>query len=87
MFVLGLATILLGAVVTIVTTAFINALYLRNEIKSRYEDAAKAIIKSKDVSVVHVDVYDQNNNKIKELEIKSETGVDSSICVSQTCKI
>ena len=46
-----------------------------------------AIIKSKDVSVVYVDVYDQNNNKIQELEIKSETGIDCSISEGQAYKI
>ena len=60
--------VLLGSVVTIVTTALVNALFLRNEIKNRYKEAAKAIIKSKDVNVVYVDVYNQDNKKIQELE-------------------
>lgn len=79
--------VLLGSVVTIVTTALVNALFLRNEIKNRYKEAAKAIIKSKDVNVVYVDVYNQNNKKIQELEIKSETGIDNSISEGQTYKI
>ena len=79
--------VLLGSVVTIVTTALVNALFLRNEIKNRYKEAAKAIIKSKDVNVVYVDVYNQDNMKIQELEIKSETGIDSSISEGQTYKI
>ena len=79
--------VLLGSVVTIVTTALVNALFLRNEIKNRYKEAAKAIIKSKDVNVVYVDVYNQDNKKIQELEIKSETGIDSSISEGQTYKI
>lgn len=78
---------ILGAAVTIVTTALVNALFLRNEIRKRYKEAAMAIIKSKDVTVVYVDVYDQNKNKIQELEIKSETGVDCSISEGQTYKI
>lgn len=78
---------MLGAAVTIVTTALVNALFLRNEIRNRYKEAAMAIIKSKDVSVVYVDVYDQNNNKIQELEIKSETGIDCSISEGQAYKI
>ena len=77
-FIIGIA-VLLGSVVTIVTTALVNALFLRNEIKNRYKEAAKAIIKSKDVNVVYVDVYNQDNKKIQELEIKSETGIDNSI--------
>lgn len=79
--------VLLGSVVTIVTTALVNALFLRNEIKNRYKEAAKAIIKSKDVNVVYVDVYNQDNKKIQELEIKSETGIDSSISEGQTYTI
>lgn len=79
--------VLLGSVVTIVTTALVNALFLRNEIKNRYKEAAKAIIKSKDVNVVYVDVYNQDNKKIQELEIKSETGIDNSISEGQTYKI
>lgn len=79
--------VLLGSVVTIVTTALVNALFLRNEIKNRYKEAAKAIIKSKDVNVVYVDVYNQDNKKIQELEIKSETGIDSSISEGLTYKI
>ena len=79
--------VLLGSVVTIVTTALVNALFLRNEIKNRYKEAAKAIIKSKDVNVVSVDVYNQDNNKIQELEIKSEIGIDNSISEGQTYKI
>lgn len=84
--IIGMA-VLLGSVVTIVTTAFVNALFLRNEIKNRYKEAAKAIIKSKDVNVVYVDVYNQDNKKIQELEIKSETGIDNSISEGQTYKI
>lgn len=79
--------VLLGSVVTIVTTALVNVLFLRNEIKNRYKEAAKAIIKSKDVNVVYVDVYNQDNKKIQELEIKSETGIDNSISEGQTYKI
>lgn len=79
--------VLLGSVVPIVTTALVNALFLRNEIKNRYKEAAKAIIKSKDVNVVYVDVYNQDNKKIQELEIKSETGIDNSISEGQTYKI
>ena len=79
--------VLLVSVVTIVTTALVNALFLRNEIKNRYKEAAKAIIKSKDVNVVYVDVYNQDNKKIQELEIKSETGIDNSISEGQTYKI
>ena len=79
--------VLLGSVVTIVTTALVNALFLRNEIKNRYKEAAKAIIKPKDVNVVYVDVYNQDNKKIQELEIKSETGIDNSISEGQTYKI
>ena len=79
--------VLLGSLVTIVTTALVNALFLRNEIKNRYKEAAKAIIKSKDVNVVYVDVYNQDNKKIQELEIKSETGIDNSISEGQTYKI
>ena len=79
--------VLLGSVVTIVTTALVNALFLRNEIKNRYKEDAKAIIKSKDVNVVYVDVYNQDNKKIQELEIKSETGIDNSISEGQTYKI
>ena len=79
--------VLLGSVVTIVTTALVYALFLRNEIKNRYKEAAKAIIKSKDVNVVYVDVYNQDNKKIQELEIKSETGIDNSISEGQTYKI
>ena len=79
--------VLLGSVVTIVTKALVNALFLRNEIKNRYKEAAKAIIKSKDVNVVYVDVYNQDNKKIQELEIKSETGIDNSISEGQTYKI
>ena len=86
LFIIGMA-VLLGSVVTIVTTALVNALFLRNEIKNRYKEAAKAIIKSKDVNVVYVDVYNQDNMKIQELEIKSETGIDSSISEGQTYKI
>ena len=85
-FIIGI-TVLLGSVVTIVTTALVNALFLRNEIKNRYKEAAKAIIKSKDVNVVYVDVYNQDNKKIQELEIKSETGIDNSISEGQTYKI
>ncbi len=85
-FIIGMA-VLLGSVVTIVTTALVNALFLRNEIKNRYKEAAKAIIKSKDVNVVYVDVYNQDNKKIQELEIKSETGIDNSISEGQTYKI
>lgn len=85
-FIIGMA-VLLGSVVTIVTTALVNALFLRNEIKNRYKEAAKAIIKSKDVNVVYVDVYNQDNKKIQELEIKSETGIDSSISEGLTYKI
>ena len=85
-FIIGIA-VLLGSVVTIVTTALVNALFLRNEIKNRYKEAAKAIIKSKDVNVVYVDVYNQDNKKIQELEIKSETGIDNSISEGQTYKI
>ena len=84
-FIIGMA-VLLGSVVTIVTTALVNALFLRNEIKNRYKEAAKAIIKSKDVNVVYVDVYNQDNKKIQELEIKSETGIDNSISEGQTYK-
>lgn len=62
-------------------------MFLRNEIKNRYKEAAKAIIKSKDVNVVYVDVYNQDNKKIQELEIKSETGIDNSISEGQTYKI
>ena len=79
--------VLLGSVVTIVTTALVNALFLRNEIKNRYKEAAKAIIKSKDVNVVYVDVYNQDYKKIQELEFKSETGIDNSISEGQTYKI
>lgn len=85
-FIIGMA-VLLGSVVTIVTTALVNTLFLRNEIKNRYKEAAKAIIKSKDVNVVYVDVYNQDNKKIQELEIKSETGIDNSISEGQTYKI
>ena len=85
-FIIGMA-VLLRSVVTIVTTALVNALFLRNEIKNRYKEAAKAIIKSKDVNVVYVDVYNQDNKKIQELEIKSETGIDNSISEGQTYKI
>ena len=85
-FIIGMA-VLLGSVVTIVTTALVNVLFLRNEIKNRYKEAAKAIIKSKDVNVVYVDVYNQDNKKIQELEIKSETGIDSSISEGQTYTI
>lgn len=85
-FIIGMA-VLLGSVVTIVTTALVNVLFLRNEIKNRYKEAAKAIIKSKDVNVVYVDVYNQDNKKIQELEIKSETGIDNSISEGQTYKI
>lgn len=85
-FIIGMA-VLLGSVVPIVTTALVNALFLRNEIKNRYKEAAKAIIKSKDVNVVYVDVYNQDNKKIQELEIKSETGIDNSISEGQTYKI
>ena len=85
-FIIGMA-VLLGSVVTIVTTALVNALFLRNAIKNRYKEAAKAIIKSKDVNVVYVDVYNQDNKKIQELEIKSETGIDNSISEGQTYKI
>lgn len=85
-FIIGMA-VLLGSVVTIFTTALVNALFLRNEIKNRYKEAAKAIIKSKDVNVVYVDVYNQDNKKIQELEIKSETGIDNSISEGQTYKI
>lgn len=86
LFVLGMV-VMFGAVVTIVTTALVNAFFLQKEIRSRYEDAAKAVIKSKDASVVYVNVYDQDNKKIQELEIKSETGIDSSIYEGQTYKI
>ena len=78
---------MLGTVVTIVTTALVNALFLRNEIKNRYKEAAKAIIKTKDANVVYVDVYGQGNNIIQELEIKSEAGIDNSISEGQTYKI
>ena len=79
--------VLLVSVVSIVTAALVKALVLRNEIKNRYKEAAKAIIKSKDVNVVYVDVYNQDNKKIQELEIKSETGIDNSISEGQTYKI
>lgn len=86
LFVLGMV-VLFGAVVTIVTTALVNAFFLQKEISDRYKNAAKAVIESKDASVVHVNVYDQDNKKIQELEIKSETGIDSSISKGQTYKV
>lgn len=86
LFVFGMV-VMCGAAVTIVTTALVNAIFLQREIKSRYKNAAMAIIKSKDVGVVYVDVYNQNNQKIQELEIKSETGIDNSMSKGQTIKI
>lgn len=86
LFVLGMVVIF-GAVVTIVTTALVNSFFLQKEIRDRYKNAAKAVIESKDASVVHVNVYDQDNEKIQELEIKSETGIDSSISKGQTYKV
>ena len=86
LFVLGMV-VLFGAVVTIVTTALVNAFFLQKEISDRYKNAAKAVIESKDASVVHVNVYDQDNKKIQELEIKAETGIDSSISKGQTYKV
>lgn len=86
LFLLGMV-VMFGAVVTIVTTALVTAFFLQKEIRNRYKNAAKAVIESKDASVVHVNVYDQENKKIQELEIKSETGIDSSVSEGQTYKV
>jgi len=69
----------IGAAVTIVTAAIIDEVVLRNEIKKKYEDAAKAIINSAEAKVVYVDIYDNGNNKIGDMEIKSEKGVSKSL--------
>lgn len=78
---------MLGVAVTIVTAALVTSFFLQNIIRQKYKEAAKAIIKSKDTSVLYVNVYDKNDKMIQELEIKSETGIDSTLFKGQIIKV
>lgn len=74
---------IIGAAITIVAPIIVNVLFIISEIRDRYKEAAKAIIRSKDIKVVYVDVYDSNKKKLEELEIRSEKGIDASISIGQ----
>lgn len=80
---------IMGVAITIVAPVIVNVLFIISEIRNRYryKEAAKAIIRSKDVKVVYVDVYDNNEKKLEELEIRSDKGIDNSILIGQVLNL
>lgn len=79
--------LLLATVVTLSAAVIITAAVIKNRIRNEYKEAAKALIMKKNVTTVHVGIYDVHNNKIKEMEIRSSKGVDEDVFEGQTINI
>ena len=81
----GIAAAIIGAAAAIVVVTIIDKVALQKAIKEKYQNAAKALIKSKDTKTVVVGIYDDRNRTIDEaMEIKSDSGVSQDIKVGQT---
>lgn len=76
----GIAAAIIGAAAAIVVVTIIDKVTLQKTIKEKYQNAAKAIIKSKDTKTVVVGIYDSNNNTLAEsMKIQSDNGVSNDI--------
>ena len=52
---------------------------IKDEVAKNYEEAFKLLIKQKKKKAVKVGIFDEEDDLIENLEIKSEKGVSSSI--------
>ena len=76
----GIAAAIIGAAAAIVVVTIIDKVALQKAIKEKYQNAAKALIKSKDTKTVVVGIYDNNDNTLAEaMKIKSDNGISNDI--------
>ena len=76
----GIAAAIIGAAAAIVVVTIIDKVALQKAIKEKYQNAAKALIKSKDAKTVVVGIYDNNDNTLAEaMKIKSDNGISNDI--------
>lgn len=69
--------------VAVVTAKVINERTLRKKAKEKYEKAFKLLIIEKKRNAVNVGIFDKNQCKLGELEVRSEAEVSDSISVGQ----
>lgn len=84
LYVLGGAALVATAVGGgIVISKKINERRLKNAIKKEFTEAVKMIIYDKNTKKVDVGIFDENNDKIKDLTVESEKGVSDELYVGQ----
>lgn len=77
---LGVAAVIFGAAVTVIVATIIDKVTLKKAIKDKYQEAAKALIKSKDAKTLIVGIYDNNDNTLTDsMKIESDKGISSDI--------
>ena len=61
----------------------INERRLKEAIKKEFSNAIKMIINDKSTKKVNVGIFDEENDKIKDLEVTSDDGVSDELYVGQ----
>lgn len=72
---------------TIKVAGIINEKLIIKNVKKRNKDAFKALIKEKKKYAVNVGIFDEEEENIGNIEIKSDEGVSDSLYVGQVIYI
>lgn len=76
---LGLGIGAAAAVVAITIDYFIDQRTIKREVQRKYKEAFRAEILEKKKNAIKVGIFDPEEDKLGELEITSEKGVDQSL--------
>lgn len=81
--------LLIGAigVSVLVSTVAISIDSLKNDVKDKYSDAFKMLIKEKKKNAVRVGIFDNTNRHLDDMEITSSKGVSNNLKQGQTIYI
>lgn len=84
LYILGGAALIATAVGGgIIISKKINEKRLKKAVKKEFTEAVKMIINDKSTKKVNVGIFDENNDKIKDLTVESEKGVSDELYVGQ----
>jgi hypothetical protein len=68
-----------AAAITLTVSYFIDKRAIKKEAQRKFKEAFRAEILEKSKHAVNVGIFDHNDDKLGELEITSEKGVDQSL--------
>lgn len=72
-----------GAVTVWAVASVINYVLIKEEVKRQIPNAFKAIITSKTTKKIDIGIFSYDDEKIKDIEMTSEEGVDENLSIGQ----